>query len=573
MSSSSFKIETPHAAVKIWNYVDRITEKGAQQNKANQVKEEIISTLSLMNIQTFKSKGDPVGTFNFTLAPTRNWVSVITPGSWCVIFMSNEKITKETFETADKSFVKMFGRIDNVRVDVSVDADGSRNTRYLVSGQDWSSMLNNVFYIDPLVSDPSEAQNREGNALYVQIIKHLFSKDNTPSLFSIASNLQTLLSVFGKPLDLPDTTRLAKPTYNVTLPSEAVRFFGFIDAQNSETLTTDLTKIITLQTGSLNSSEGKYDTSVRDGGGWLNPFSMVGQHTLWSILMDNCNYALNEMYPEFRWLDDKPQLTLYSRIKPFSFQDNPVEGIDTQLRANFRNVVTHRLHDETIISVNAGTNWRDKFNFIEIKPDLSEFRIHDVAVKLKSQAYQKEPGGEAAATDVFDREGFRPLIYSIKQIPIELGAETADKLDVELLNKWANMLQEWFFNTQRLLNGRIIMTGSTEYIPVGDNVMFDAGLVGVSPNYNSAAPSAGRSKCFVLAHVESVQHTFTVDSDGARSFQTMIQFVRGIIVDENKSLIGDGCIDTLSTDLQYPDSRNSITMVSTPTGDDSGKAQ
>jgi len=588
-----FKIETPHAAVKIWNYIDRIADTGALSSQANKIKEEIISTLSLVNVQTSKSKGDPVGTFNFTLAPTRNWVSVITPGSWCAIFMSNEPIVKETFNVANKNYVKMFGRIDNVRVEVSVDDEGARTTRYMVSGQDWSSMLNNTFYVDPLLSDPSQAQNSEGNALYLQIIKNLLSKNNTPSMFDIASNLQSLLSIFGKPLDVPDTTRLAKPTYNVVLPSEAVKFFGFVDAEvssngkaigsafssatnggftTSGTSTTDLNKIIVLQTGSLNSSEGLYDTEIRDGGGWLNPFSMVGQHSLWSIMMDNCNYALNEMYPEMRWLgEDKPQLTLYSRIKPFSFQENPIEGVDTQLRAQFKNVVTHRLHDETVISVNAGTNWRDKFNFVEIKPDLSEFNIHDLASKLKSQAYQKKPGGVAAATDVFDREGFRPLIYSIKQVPIQVGADTGDKYDVELLNKWVNMLQEWFFDTHRLLNGRITMTGSSEYIPVGDNIMFDAGLIGVSANYNSVAPSAG--KCFVLGHVESVQHSFTVESDGARAFQTVIQFVRGIIVNENKSLIGDGCLDTLSTDLQYQDSRNSITMVGTSTVDDPQKGK
>ncbi len=567
-----FKIETPHAAVKIWNYIDRIADTGALSSQANKVKEEIISTLSLMNIQTNKSKGDPVGTFNFTLAPTRNWVSVITPGSWCAIFMSNEPIVKETFNSASRNHVKMFGRIDNVRVEVSVDDEGARSTRYMVSGQDWSSMFNNIFYIDPLLSDPSQAQTSEGNALYLQILKNLFSKNNTPSTFDIASNLQSLLSIFGKPLDIPDTTRIAKPTYNVVLPNEAVNFFGFIDAEGEETSSTDLTKIIALQTGSLNSSVGQYDTQIRDGNGWLNPFSMVGQHTLWSVMMDNCNYALNEMYPEMRWLgEDKPQLTLYSRVKPFSFQDNPIEGVDTQLRSQFKNVVTHRLHDETVISVNAGTNWRDKFNFIEIKPDLSEFNIHDLASKLKSQAYQKKPGGVAAATDIFDREGFRPLIYSIKQIPVQVGAETADKYDVELLNKWVNMLQEWFFDTHRLLNGRITMTGSTEYIPVGDNIMFDAGLVGVSANYNSATAGLGPGKCFVLGHVESVQHSFTVEPDGARAFQTVIQFVRGVIVDENKTLIGDGCLDTLSTDLQYQDSRNSITTVGTSTVDDPNK--
>lgn len=559
-------IRTPHAAIKIWNYIDRITDIGADASVANQVREEIISTVSCMNIQTSKSKSDPAGTFHFTLAPTRNWVSVITPGSWCVIMMSNNTITKESFTKADPSLVKMFGRIDTVRAEVTVDENGARNTRYLVSGQDWGSLFTNIFYVDPLISDPSDAMNRQGNALYLQIIKYMLSDDNTPCAFEIPSNLQTLLSVFGEPLNLPDTQRIAKPTHNVAIPTEAANFFSFVDAKNTQARSTDLTKIVALQTGALNSSEGQYDTNIREGKGWLDPFSMVGTNTLWSVLMDNSNHALNELYTDMRWLGNQPQLALYNRIKPFSFQKNPVANIDMQLRAKFQNVVTHKLNSATINSVNAGTNWRDKFNFIEIKPDMAEFKIHDIAVKQKSQAYQKQNDAGLAATDIFDREGFRPLIYSIKQIPLNPSSETADKFDVELLNKWANLLQEWYFDSHRLLNGRITMTGVSEYIPVGDNVLFEAELVGVTPNYNSWAVSG--PKCYVLAHVESIQHTFIVESDGARRFQTEIQFVRGIIVDEQKNLIGEGTIDALSTDLQKIDSMNSITVVGTSSSDD-----
>lgn len=568
----SFAIETPHAAIKIWNYVDRITDTGALASKANKVDEVIISTLSLMNIQTSKSKGEPVGSFNFMLAPTRNWVSVITPGSWCVILMSNEPITKDSFQKADKKLVKMFGRIDTVRVEVSVGDDGARRTRYMVSGQDWGSIFNNIFYIDPLIKDPTQSETNQGNSLDVQITENLLSKNNTASLFDIRSNLQLLLSVFGKPLQIPDTERLGKLTHNIVIPREAVKFFGFVNAQGNAGGSTDLTKTISLQTGALTSSEGKYSTNVTHGSGTIDPFSLVGQHSLWSLLMDNCNYALNEMYPEFRWLgDDKPQLTLYSRIKPFSFQKTPIKGIDSSMRSKFKNIVTHKLHSEHISLVNAGINWKDKFNFVEIKLDFSEFKLHDQAVKFKSQAYQEKANG-ATATDIFDREGFRPLIYSIKQMPIPKDGKFSDDFAEAMINKWVNLIQEWYFDSHRLLNGRLVMTGSSEYIPVGDNVLFDAELVGISHNYNSA--SVPKKKCYVLAHVESVQHTFTVDEEGAREFKTIIQFVRGIIVDEGKNLIGEGTIDTLSTSLQLSDSKNSITTVSSSTADDpDGKAK
>jgi hypothetical protein len=563
-------IRTPHAAIKIWNYNDRVTDHGADTAHANEVSETIISTVSLMSIQTSKSKSDPVGTFSFILAPTRNWVATITPGSWCAILMSNRPITEDSFKQADLSQVKMFGRIDNIRVEVGVSDDGSRNTRYLVSGVDWGSMFNNVFYVDPLIANPSDNQKQQGNALFLQLVQYVLSRGNTPALFNIPENLQVLLSVFGKAVNIPDTTRIAKPTHNIAIPAEARTYFDFIDDKKASTTSTDLTQIVTLQTGSLNSDEGVYNTKIPEGKGLLDPFAMVGSHTLWSLLMDNCNHALNELYPEMRWLDvggnKKPQLTLYSRIKPFSFQEGSakVSNVDSSLRSQFKNVVTHKLNDNTITAVNAGVNWKDKFNFLEIKPDFSEFKMHELALKWKSQAYQKKNSAGGAAHEVFDREGFRPLIFSIKQLPMEIGKKTINDLNPDLMQKWVNMLQEWFFDTHRLLNGRIVMTGRSEYLPVGDNIMFDAGLVGISHNYNKDA--SDQKKCFVLGHVESVQHTFN-NADGARTFQTAIQFVRGIIVDENKALIGDGCLDTLAKDYPASKSRNSITTVSTPTVD------
>src|SRR6188768_1878622 len=130
------RIKTPHAAIKIWNYVDRVGIDGTNPVRANTINEEIISTISCTGIQTYKTKSDPVGTFSFSLAPTRNWTATITPGSWCVIMMSNEVITKESFKKADPKLVKMFGKIQDVRVEVGIDDSGARQTRYLVSGQD-----------------------------------------------------------------------------------------------------------------------------------------------------------------------------------------------------------------------------------------------------------------------------------------------------------------------------------------------------------------------------------------------------------------------------------------------------
>lgn len=549
-------IRTPHAAVIVWNYDDRLGVNGA--TSFQKINEMIISTVSLISITTNKSKSDPVGTFNITLAPTRNWVSVLTPGSWCVMMMSNEPLTKDSFITANAKQVKMFGRIESVHVDVSVSEDGSRSTRYVVSGQDWGSIFNNIVYVDPIIQDPSDQTKSMSNALYQQFSENIFSGNGDPLAVSVPKNLHSILSIIGGPIKLPETDRLAKATHDITLPSEVSDFFQFRDGLGFTSTSAKFTELLELVWGPLKGQDDYDDSTPEQTGiGWMDPFSMVGQHSLWSILQDNSNYALNEMFPEMFWPDGKsgPQLLLYNRIKPFSYTADPAspDKIDTTMRSKFQFIASHRLDDEAIINVNAGTNWRDKFNFIEIKPDINELSVLGVLLKTKSQAYQ----GSSSNSDVFDREGFRPIMFSIKQLPFNSSGVT-DPIQADNLEKWVHLAKEWYFDCHKLLNGRVIMHGSSEYIPVGDNIMFDASLINAAPNYNSA--SVDKKPIFVLAHVESVQNNFTVGSDGARSFQTTIQFVRGIFVDEYKNLIGEGTIDTLAHALSKASSVNSKTV-------------
>ncbi len=545
-------IRTPHAAVIVWNYDDRITTKGISSS-FNKVSEVIISTVSLVSITTNKSKGDPVGTFNFTLAPTRNWVATLTPGSWCAILMSNEPFDASSFEHAKPNQVKMFGRIETVRVNVSVNEEAARSTSFIVSGQDWGSIFRNLIYSDPVVQDPSDDKGVQANAFYQQWKQNVFSDNNDTLISGVPNNIQTILSILGGAFKLPETGRLAKATHEVTLPEELCTYFKFVDPGGNAISSVKFTDFLSLIWGPL-VDEDQYDNNdvKQTGTSAINPFTLQGQHSLWDVLQEHSNVALNEMFLEMYWsaLDKGPQLLLYNRIRPFSYTEDPASSnIDTSMRSMFQYVPEHKLDDEAVINVSAGTNWHDKYNFAEIRPNTGESSFFNVLTTPKNQVSQ----GSDRGSDVWDREGFRPIIFSIKQLPYDQDSITAAP-DLDAINRWVNLIQEWYFDSHRLLNGQVVMHGSSEYIPVGDNIMFDAGLIGVTHNYNSGA--VDKTKVYVLAHVESVQNNFTVNSDGTRSFQTIIQFVRGIIVDENKGLIGGGTIDTLASALSKSDSTN-----------------
>ena len=152
------KIVTPHAAAIVWNYRDRIAAEGSnsKNGKVNEVDQIVISTLSLMSVSTSKTKSSPQGTFQIALAPTKNWVTVLTPGSWIVLLMSQNKIEPKDLPDrkgggkADPNKVKFLGRIESVRSNVTVNqSTGARETTYVVTGVDWDSVFTTIMYVDP----------------------------------------------------------------------------------------------------------------------------------------------------------------------------------------------------------------------------------------------------------------------------------------------------------------------------------------------------------------------------------------------------------------------------------------
>ncbi len=575
MAKAKLKIKTPHAAVLVFNYNDRIGVPTGAYN-ATGVKDllgtekeappVIVSTLSCVSIQTQKAKGNPDGSFNLVLAPFKNWTSTLTAGSWCVILMSNEPITEKDLKQAHRHKVKMLGRIESVRCETRVNDEGARETFYYVSGVDWGHVFNSILYVDNLLASPNDPP-KQGNSAAVALREALFGKAGSPQSFAVAQNLTNILDIMGRNLGGftqagKEIGRLSNSIYEFKIPVELAKYFKFKNGQGKEITAQSINKLISLVTGSLTKPDNNVqDASAyfdnREAVGFIDPFSLQGSHSLWQILLENSNPALNEMLTDFRWYDDNSvQLALYNRIRPFSYKGfNAQAGSSKGLKSYFQYVKTHQLANDEVISVNAGTNWRDKFNFIEIKPTFQEFAIVANWYKQKSQVFDEK---------AFEREGFRPLIFDTKQFPSGNKGTLPNNVGVDWdqLTVWCDLLREWYFGTHRMLNGTVVVHGSTEYIGVGDNIRFDAGLINPTPNINKKTKQDGYNHS-ILAHVESVSHTFSVAPDGARSYRTTIQFVRGIIVNLNNQNIDEGMLDQDATKLTQSDDRNTVNVNST----------
>src|SRR5581483_12229123 len=231
-------------------------------------------------------------------------------------------------------------------------------------------------------------------------------------------------------------------------------------------------------------------------------------------------------------------LTLYKRIRPFCIRktsDIVSNGAGKNAQSFIKNLISRyeniRQIDiplENIVSFNAGTNWRDKYNYIEIQ--LDKLLVEDVRsanVKVESAIF---------SGPVFSREGFRPMI-----VPTKYMVPSPDtSYDVFATVQWKYLLKEWYFDTHNMLNGTVTFVGIDDYIQVGDNILIDASVAGKTNNINRDNLS-NTTKSFLLGHVESVQHSFGIEPEsGARSYFTTIQFVRGIVTNSEGKQFNDG---------------------------------
>lgn len=546
-TSTTNRIRTPHAAVIVWNYDDRVGS--VPSGSINAVEKLIISTVSCVSIQTSKSKGDPQGSFQLTLAPRKNWISNITPGSWCVLLMSNHPITEADFKKVDPVKLKMIGKIDTVRVGTRAGEGGERQTMYYVSGVDWGHVFNNILYIDNNLARPSDPINM-GNSASIAIQNILFGEKGLPKRFSTSSALQSLLDVFGKDLGGfsaagNELKLLANAIYNFSLPASLSSYLNLANKSGIPVPPpSNVNSMINLVSGVLKTEDNYVDSE--ESYGFVDSFSLQGAHSFWQVLMDNSNNTMNEMIAEMRPSATGTKLCLYNRIKPFAVRGSPYAAIAAgvpgglKVLSYFQNIKTHLIDTQTVKEINCGTNWKDKYNFVEIKPNFQDERTMESTIKTSTQAF------DAGA---FQREGFRPLIFNTKHLPSPtFEGPNLVAASWSELGGWVQMLKAWYFDTHKMLNGTISMTGIDGYIAVGDNIQFDAQLISPNKNFNIGQNKLPQA-AFILAHVENVSHSFGVDPEsGARTYTTTIQFVRGIMVNQQKVLINldqnPGVLDT-----------------------------
>lgn len=543
-------LRNPDAAVVLFNYLNRTGSEGLPSSGVAFLEDAYVIRDPLISIRTIKHKAQPVGTFEIALAPTRNWTSFITPGSWLLIFMSPRKLEDADLTSSSEDALKMIGRVDTVRVDVQVDQEsGARHTTYVVAGRDWAQVFETNVYLDPTASfkndQPLAALNR------LDFDEKLLRVITDKGQFNTTDITRFFIDLWGK---------LNVDTIYEDSPLDAKRYAAKAQFKVPDLLanhiangeTKNIADMIQIVAGKLDAydeyKEADEAISMVDG------HSVLGVNSVWQLMSQHMCPVVNELLADLRWEPNatKPSLALYKRIKPFAIT-KPQDQIDfvsanstnlidkTQVDDNgallieggtfglntqkiispFLNLKKHVIASEDVLSINAGTNWRDSVNFIEILPNLSWMTSRsDISSGIQVQnkndsAVYDHSGGMIA------RDGLRPLNMSTTACPPGPGGA----VDPDGMIQWLPVLKNWYFDTHKMLNGSVSTMGIGAYVSVGNNILFDSKLLGAS----DFSPNPGETA--ILAHVESVSHNFSYSEGGGRSFVSSFNFVRGVLTD------------------------------------------
>jgi hypothetical protein len=483
----------------------------------------------IIECTTSKPKGG-VGTFSVLLSSRIDYKAAIHPGCWCMIYMSNQKLTgNETSE--EDSGLKMIGIVRSVRTKEVINPDtGTRMVRYLIAGEDFQSVFNTQIYVNANLYSLGQGSGVDTFSLSLVIFGPQLRQKEVTSPDQIISAL--ISSFLGSPgfqgSDSPTVSKISigggsRQGQPYVVPSSmSMRLLGEPAPQNL--FTGILTQFITPKP-MLGTIQALTDIS--------------GTPTIWSVLQTFSHQILNEMYTDILPAEVNGAIRM---VPCFVFRPIPFNSKHARSDIKVTNQIiqfndanssvtppagTRNLKNGTIISstqrlaaanrpsahfyISRIVQEYEIFSFDYGKSDLERHNLIFVPSNLAGSTADSEAallrqliGGDFKNVGdpvSIGRYGLRPYISYDNYMNGTKGS------DIFMINK---IVRDLWFNAHLYQNGTVSIMGTREHIPVGTNLLFN-----------------GRGKNGWIAHVEQVDNNFLVDqSSGKKMFRTNIAFTR-----------------------------------------------
>jgi hypothetical protein len=476
------------------------------------------------NIRVSMSKSSKTPTMSATLmGGDINYSTAVHPGD--LVFVNILDWGSHAVKVAEKAFnlqpingihdgFKGFFKVQAVTRNLVTSEDGHKTYYYTVSAAGFTEFDSTYLY-NPAIQD---AFKQDAQALFMSLVGEYYS-DKLKQTVSIETILQDLFQILiGKS---PRSNNVKVPNYgnlHYRIPTSVGQLLGKKDAK----YVCDIYNLITgiwsggSKSAALTESSGFnpnitptsetaniYNTNIPLQGWRIIAPENWNYKTVWSILNDNLNNTLNEMYVSYRISPDSNSVmpTIIARQKPFSNPNFvPPAGYSV---TKFTELPRWKITPEMVKSAQFYKNEALRTNFVQVfTRNLAELTNENMATNIAERNFVQD------AEDI-QRHGLKPYITTSNfDFPVNGDVKVRAK-------EWTQIVADWVINGHLKEAGTIQCVGIEEPIAVGDNIEFDN----------------------VVYHIESIDHVWQIMRNGNKQFITNINVSYGIDLRSNSSQI------------------------------------
>lgn len=471
-----------------------------------------------LNVSVTNTKSGLTPTMSATLkGGDINYATALAPGDFIMVNMlnwetdaervRNKAVNLEPINKYGDGFKGVF-KIQTVRRNLKMVGD-KKIVTYTIHAAGFTE-FNNVIYFNPAIA---AAFRQTGTLLYSTLVGDYFQ-----NIIKTESEVQVIMRdlfeiLIGKSRRSSNTNVRNFGAVHFRLPktlgqllgrkmefaTDMFNYFigGWGNSRSSNIETNDIGEFFNPNM-STTTRRGMYEAKYDLQGNKVVNVENWNNQTAWSILQNNMNKTMNEMYTTYRIDPDNNVMpTVIVRQKPFT---------TPHFRSPFGFSVTRyfdlprwRISPTLLYSIDLGKDEAARMNFVQVFtrtiPDTYE---QDMAQQISEKNFFLDDGD-------IQRNGLRPYVVTANfDFPIKESKKLRAK-------QWAEIVSDWVIDGHLKESGTITSVGIQDPISVGDNLELDG----------------------IVYHVESVKHTMTISS-GKKKFRTTLTLSYGMDVRSNK---------------------------------------
>ena len=484
----------PQIKIVVYRWINDGTDPNTADTILNQ-SERIDVSSRILSCTFSKNLANPTGTFSFDLANSpgisSDWKDVIKPGSWVVIYMSQEgdliinpevgSPNSNVQKLEENKRLRCVGYVDRVSAQSSLDDSGAFDLIFSISGRDFgvvyedSNLWQNIFEFDKVLIDRLKITglNILGTVKIHEALKVIHDLLLYPlNIQGAKVNDRKSLTTIGLQWLLP--RELVQDVFSSPTGFPGETFWGNIPA-TTQFHPTEAALAIESPTDFL----------------WGN---------LWSNLKQISVPELHELFTETNDVGE-PRLTFRPIPWAINKEGYPTQGEYVQF---YKDVDVVEIPSHSVFNFDLGESNSERFNSFLTTVITTLIGIENNISILRGSGF---PFHDRAS---IKRNGFRPMHISahalVKNQELANGAS-----DAILLREFNHLLQDYWENAHLAESGSAQIVGNNEI------------KVGLALKFGEGTPYVTGKRFYIEGYVD----TFSIGDNGESEWNTSVFLTRG----------------------------------------------